>query len=120
MTKSESTADILRRIAQKEKRITVSVGGDTIELIRPEAQEYQRLLGLAVEMSDSGATNLGLGKSIDLCAEILAASVEDLSLEDAREVLICVGLDSPLAKACLRILGTAVPNLDDPAGKSSA
>ena len=116
MTKSESTADILRRIAKRERIIEVRIGDDLIELVRPEAQEYQRLLGLAAEVGDGN----DLAKSVDLYAEVLAAAVDGLTVDDAREAIIGVGIDSPLAKACMRILGTSSPDLDDPAGKSSA
>ncbi len=114
---TETTADILRRIAERERFVTVDLGGDTITLERPKADVYQDLLERAAE---TGGDNkkVGLSDALRLYAEILTAAVPGLDFEEAREIIVGVGIDSPLAKACLEILGTEAPDLDGASGKS--
>ena len=89
-----------------------------MELRKPDAITYQTLVDKAQNMqSESGGDVIDASQAIELYAEILSASVDGLEVDDAKEVIIGVGINSPLTRACLQVIGTSEMQPSDTMGK---
>ena len=110
---ARSSRDLLLSIAKRHSTVDVVMDGETITLQKPDAATYQRLAQMAIDMGGgSSKKDPAVSDAIDLHSECLAAAVPDMTLEEARDTITMLGMQSPLAKAAIGLIGIIEPEVD--------
>ena len=106
-----SVLDTLRKIKDKRQFVDCVIDGQTIQLKRVDAATYQELLQAITAKSDGG---MSVAMSLDFTAMCVTKVVDDLDLDEAKELLTaCGGINGEFAKAVLDACGINSANVAD-------